>query len=133
MVEKVVIEKIKAGEPVMVKEKSNDKGKYFVVRTAKTSEDKYHLFTISSGGSQDRRQSHGHFQIKSINNGFIVHDISSWWGSNHEVLLAIKDGGYAEIEGNHGAGFKDRGPQPDFLIQLQSSGEQKEISNMDLE
>lgn len=133
MVEKAIIEKIRSGEPVMVKEKNNDKGKYFVVRNAQKGEDKFFLFTISCGGSQDHRTSHGYFSIKNVMNGFIVHDISSWWGDNHEVLIALQPNGYVEVEGNPGSGFKGRNPQPDFLIRLKSDGSQEHITDLDVE
>ncbi len=133
MVEKAIIEKIKTGESVMVKEKMNDKGKYFVIRTPKGGEDKYHLFTISCGGSQDRRESYGHFTVKNIVDGITIYDISSWWGDNHKVLIALKKDGYVEIEGNHGSGFKGRNPQPDFLIRLKSDGFQESITDLDID
>lgn len=133
MVERAIIEKIKTGEPVLVKEKTNDKGKYFVIRTPKNGEDKYNLFTLKSGGSQDHRYGEGYFKIRNIVNGFIIHDMSSSWGSNHEVLIALKEGGIAEIEGNHGSGFKFRDPQPDFLIRLKSDGSQEQITDLDVE
>src|SRR3989344_9532633 len=132
MVEKAIIEKISAGEPVSVKEKSNDKGKYFVIRTPKGGEDKFHLFSISCGGGQDCREDYGFFKVKNIGEGVILYDISSGWGDNHEVLIALKDGGYAEIEGNNGAGFKGRHPQPDFLIRLKSDGSQESITDLDV-
>ena len=133
MIEKSIIEKINAGEPAMVKEKTNEKGKYFVVRAPKNGEDKCHLFTLSCGGSQDHREHYGHFTLKSEVGGTVIYDISSWWGDNHEVLIALKEGGYVEIEGNHGSGFKGRNPQPDFLIRLNYDGSQESITDLDVE
>ena len=133
MAEKAIMEKINAGEPVMVREKSNEKGKYVVVRTPRDNEDKYFLFTLSSGGSQDHRYSYGHFKINSITDGIILCDISGWWGDQHKAIIAIKAGGFAEIEGNHGAGFKSKNPQPNFLIHLKSDGSQESTTNLDLD
>lgn len=134
IVEKTMIENISNGEPVAVREKTgkND-NKYFVIRAPKPGEKKFKLFIISSGGGQDHREDYGWFKIKNIANGFVVYDISSWWGSNHEVLIALEDGGSAELEGNHGAGFKSRSPQPDFLIRLKSDGSEQAITDLDLD
>lgn len=132
MVEKAIIEKIQAGEPVMVKEKTNNKGKYYVIRSCKGAEEGYHLFTIFSGGSQDHRKNYGYFTISRIVDGMIIYDISSWWGDNHEVLVALKNEGYMEIKGNNGSGFKGRNPQPDFLIRLKSDGSKESITDLDI-
>lgn len=133
MVEKAIVEKIKTGEPVTVKEKTNEKGKYFVVRAPKGGEDKYRLFTLSCGGSQDRREHYGHFNVSSVVNGIVVCDITSDWGDNHEVIIALKEGGYAKVEGNHGSGFKGRDPQPDFLVTLKGDGSQESITDLDVD
>ena len=133
MAEKAIMEKINAGEPVMVREKSNEKGKYIVVRTSRDNEDKYFLFTLSSGGSQDHRYSYGQFKINSITDGIVLCDISGWWGDQHKAIIALKAGGFAEIEGNHGAGFKSKNPQPNFLIHLKSDGSQESTTNLDLD
>jgi len=133
MIEKKLTE-TKIGEPILVKEKNNDKGKYFVIRTPKGGENKYHLFTISCGGEQDHRMRYGHFKVKNITDGIIVCDISSGWGDNHKVIVALKEStGYIEIEGNHGSGFKGRNPQSNFLIRLKSDGSQESITDLDVD
>ncbi len=136
MIEKKLVKKIYEEEKtlVTVREKiSKDDRKYFVIRSPKNKEDKYRLFVISCGGNQDRREDYGHFKIKNIKDGTIIYDISSWWGENHQVLVALKKDGYVEIEGNHGAGFKGRHPQPDFLIKLNGDGSEEHITDLDID
>lgn len=120
-------------QAVVVKEKQNIKGKYFVIRSAKNQEEKFNLFTLVSGGDQDSRSDRGWYKVKKVENGIILHDISSSWGSNRQTLVALKDGGYLDIKGNHGSGFKRRDPQPDFLIRLNFDGTTKEMTDLDVD
>ncbi len=128
------IHQIMATTPVVVKEKEDkNKKRYVVIRSAKPGEETYQIFRFSSGGGQDHRQDHGQFKIDEVRDGIILYDISSWWGSNHDAVVAIKKTGYIKISGNHGAGFKSRNPQPDFAISINFEGKEESFLDIDVD
>lgn len=132
MVEKKTAKLVKTGKPVMLKEKPNgEHDKYFVVRKPKEGEDKYRMFSISSYQSYDMH--HNYFRIINIVNGIIMLDIKDLYHVDREVIIALKDDGYALITGNHGIGKYDSNLRPNFLIKLKGDGSQEEITNFDVE